>query len=69
MHFFIRLRFSAAFWAADSVPLGFNRYFLKRSMLFAKKLINRHSILLAEIFSENIIDFPIYIIGRLDGML
>jgi len=37
-----------AFWAPDIFPLCFNSYLLKRPMLFADKLINRHSLLLGK---------------------
>ena len=48
LHLFIHLRFHATFWAPDIVPFSSNRYFLKLSMLFANKLIDRHYILLTE---------------------
>jgi hypothetical protein len=66
--FFIHLGFSAAFWAPDIVPFSFNCYFLKPTMLFAYKLINRHSRLLAKnILSEK--SFLICIFGQPVGLL
>jgi hypothetical protein len=65
--FFIHLRFIAAFWAADIIPFGPNRYFLKPTMLFAYKLIDRHFKLPdANILLET---SPIYIFGYFVGLL
>jgi hypothetical protein len=45
MALFCQPGFSAAFGAADSFPFRFDGYFLKAPMLFAYKLVNRHSLL------------------------
>jgi hypothetical protein len=65
--FFIQLGFIATFWAADIAPFSLNRYFLKSSMLFTDKLIDRHHLLLdAKILLET---SPINIFGQQRGLL
>ena len=65
--FFDHLRLMATFRAPNVTALSFYRYFLKPSMLFADKLIDRHYTLLGEhLLSAT---SPIIIFGHQRGLL